>query len=323
MAGESNPLDGRDAARVLATLLVTPDDYIEDCRRHLLGEDAQVPAVRMQQARELSFEVVRALSSSSNQDWKRIEAGLLAIRKATAASSASGVAVASPSPLHDVAPAPPVVSEDNGSPWVPTRNPKPPVSAQPDTPPRPPRVAPPQEPVISREPRPTAQPTSTAVGDTSPLAGSELPFVAGQGVAPPPVAKEVAEEAESGGTVGIDQASPLAGRAPDGASPPATLVKPSPTRELEEVPESETRSDASAEAASLTLEQYASLLATLERRPEQRAATLRSYHLSDEAAYQALEARWRAQLSRDDELKKRFDELVAQYFDWLRHHPPS
>lgn len=293
-----------DAARVLAPLLVTPDDYLDQYRREVLGADAELPIERLLVARELTFEVARLLKSKDPADWRRLDAGMAAV-KASAPSPASDVPdtrVDAPPEISmppERAPSPIAAPAPVAAPMsAPTR-----VSAQPSPWAHAVTGAPSREAPMSTArsgpPSSLSKPVDTAsLGEESPLAGTELPFIAADKPAPAPIADEVADESMAGETMGIGQMSPLAAL----ASMASTVTSNgTPPKEVE-----------------LTLEQYASLSATLEVFPDRRASTLETYGIHADAALIALERSWAAKIALDVALEKRFNDLVAHYREWIR-----
>lgn len=316
MAEDPTVLSAMDAARVLAPLLVTPDDYLEQYRREVLGEDAEVPIDRLLAARELTFEVARLLKSKDPADWKRLDDGVTAV-KAADASTASEVPdtridppseisvsaepapspVAPPAPVHGKITSPPMSAPTRvsaqASPWA--------HSATSATPP-PPREPPAQPSAAPGPPSSLSKPIDTAsLGEESPLAGAELPFMTASNSAPPPVASEVADESMAGETMGIGQMSPLAALASMASTVTSNGTPPKGSVSVD-----------------LTLEQYASLCATLEVHPERRASTLETYGILADAAFHSLERSWASKIAGDVALEKRFNELVAHYRGWIR-----
>ena len=68
----------------------------------------------------------------------------------------------------------------------------------------------------------------------------------------------------------------------------------------------------------LTLEQYASLRATLWVWPEWSAEILRQYHVRDEGVHWVLNEHWSRQLAASPETRATFEKALADYTAWLR-----
>lgn len=86
------------------------------------------------------------------------------------------------------------------------------------------------------------------------------------------------------------------------ATPPSVRA-PAPTSEA-----------ARAQSRALTLEQYASLNAELQRQPDARAATLARYLVDDE---RALHAAWERNFGQAPALRERYRQLCDHYARWL------
>jgi hypothetical protein len=131
-----------------------------------------------------------------------------------------------------------------------------------------------------------------------PVPGGALPFIKGAGASPPPTAAAAAAAAAkgmAGGTVQGEVISPLAGL-------PFSKAKATP---------------------ELSLEQYASMRATCTVYPDLTQATYTRYGVADATVRKAVSSDWQKRLANDKALRARYDELVAQYSDWLRKNPPQ
>jgi hypothetical protein len=301
MAEDPTVLSAMGAARVLAPLLVTPDDFLLEYRNEVLGEEVQMPLDRLRGVRDLAFEIARLLKSTDPADWDRLDV-IAAAASSGPASPSSPKAKPAPEPPAPAQPA--VAPAQDAMPPAPAR---PPVSAPTRVSPRSPwATASPKasaSPAIeSAPPSSLSKPQDTAsLDEESPIAGAELPFVTGaEAEAPAPVADEVANEAHAGETAGIGEMSPLAALAPmttDGDSPEAP---------------------SSSQLVKLTMEQFASLRATLDVFPERRQASFDSYHIADDAEYDEIVRQWSTTIEATPDMKERFEELVARYREWLR-----
>lgn len=335
MTDETTNLSPFDAARILATLLVTPDDYLDDYRREIF-EGRDVPLPHLQTARELTLVVARLLHAAKEVDWPKLEAGLEALRAEPAEPPADvtideATRATAPETVVDLDPAGPAepatilaatrasAGVERGpalgtparpSPWsqdaapvvggpavdhVPVRPAAHPAASETLASQLSPLAAAPSAPAVSVAPDTAPSQEASAV-----MARPELPFRPNPAAPPPPpVAAALDVSPSAGETVDSGQLSPLASMGPMFLQQMA----------------------AKAEVVELTIEQYASLHAMLEVQPAERQATLESFGVANEPSYRALRDHWTKRLGEDASLEESFAALVEKYAAWIRSQP--
>lgn len=281
--------DGR--ARLLAKLLLCPDEELSAFGDKRLPADSQATPVHLHQARRILEGVIAILSSGASEPLDRLEAAeavLLELGSPEAAPQLEATPEGEPHTLErpafgasPSAEAPALVARGpiSGAPSPWSRGEPPPRLG----PPTPPFNPPPPAAVAPAGPAPAARPralTATAMASEPTV----LPFQGSN--QPPPLAIDGDDE-DVGGTV-VPGAMNAVGHLP---------FKP-------------------AAAPELTLEQYASLCAEREHRPEEVEAIARVWGLDSEEA-QALDRTWQVRLQADPAAAERFQGLVASYRSWL------
>jgi hypothetical protein len=282
-AGPRPPADNHAAVRLLAVLVMTPEDELLEFKRRCLDDESAVNAAQLGAAREVLLALSAALRDGDEDDWRRIERARDMLGRAPADDEEASVGRV-PTSAPPIAPSVPLPSAPAPLPQAPRPHaPLPPAPA--------PQAPPPAPPIQD-----TTQET-VGISQLSPVAGLAVPF-SGTKSAPDRSPEDVEGESapEAGSTASLGMENPVAGLAIPFETEPSSGTSP---------PE-------------LTLEQYASLRASCDVEPTSKARIERQYGIRDAGQRQALDARWRAHLDAHPDENARFEQLLAQYRDWVR-----
>lgn len=298
--------DNHATVRLLAVLVMTPEDELAEFKRRCLDAKSEVKPEQLGAARELLMALSDALRDGDAEDWYRIEQARDVLRRATPKPALSNSALpnpalpnsATPNPVAPPGPQPAPPAPRASQPAAPP--PAPPAAPPPSQPAVPPPAAPPPAMPAAPPPAPVAMASvpdhTVGVDQLSPVAGLAIPF-AGSREAPKPAADDEPPASTGGETVTLGETSPVAHLA---------------------VPFDSARKKAGAAAPELTLEQYASLCASCEADPEATPRIEKEYGITTRNARAALDARWGKRFHDNALERVRFDQLVAQYRDWVR-----